>query len=412
MKRRGAVFVVTLAILAAMVTVLVAATVSAKARFQTLLSRTESESAAIAADAGVQRALAELSLLQAGQPATQQDDWYLLGQHGGEEFTLSGSSFRVEITDAGSKIDLNTATENQLSRMPLTQEQIDSLLDWREPGTAPRADGGKDEFYNQLESGYNAGLRRLDSFDALLSVKGFSPQALYQPQTDVVSTATIVQGTSDQQPTLDQLADVESYAPETTPTGATKLNINGAGANVNGLVQRGIPMQLAAQLFLRRPYARLGDVLAAVGANRQAQRAVLDELTISTTTRSEGKLNLNTASETVLNTLPALTPDIVQAILTRQQQGFAQLSDVLDVPGMSGNALTGSVDAFTVQSSAYRIRVEGRCGAARVFREVLVTVDNNAPKIAKVETPPFADMTARWNWPDEATQTTPVGGNR
>ncbi|HRF59467.1 MAG TPA: type II secretion system protein GspK [Fimbriimonadaceae bacterium] len=409
--QQGMTFVVTLGIMVALVAVVAAAAVSQRARFQALLTRVEKDKARWAAEAGLQRALAELSLIQAGQPASLEDEWAQLGQRGEELFVLGDESFRVGIVDAGSRINLNTASLDQLQRLPFTQEQIDSLLDWREPGTTPRTEGAKDEYYNNLANPYQAGLRRLSSFDELLSVRGFTARALFEPQEDVVSTATIVQGSSDQQPTLYQLAGIDSFSPQTTPTGQTRLNVNGGGTNPGSLTQRGIPTQIAAQIFQRRPFTRLGDVVAVAGANRQAQRAILDELTVTGQTRSEGKINLNTADEAVLNSIPNLPPDVVQAILSRQLQGFQQLSDILDVPGMTGATLTQTVDAFTVQSGAFWVRVEGRTGSLRESIEALVTLDANGPRLIRIEHPPFGDMSVRWGWPEEATTETDLSGD-
>lgn len=401
--QRGSVFVVALAVLAGLVAVLAASAATQRSRFQSETARLESDRARWAAEAAIQRSIAELELIEEGQAATLLDAWAELGRTGEEEFLLDGASFRVQIVDANSKIDLNAVTAEQLQRMPLTQEQIDSLLDWRESGQTPRPEGAKDEFYNNLPRAYNTGLRRLDSFDQLLSVRGFTMASLYEPQTDVVSTATIVQGAVDEQPTLSDLATVDTQAPQLSPTGQNKLNVNADGVTPNSLVQRGISTQLAAQIFQRRPFTRLGDVVALAGADRQAQRAIIDEFTVSAQNVVTGKLNLNTVDEVVLNTVPALTPDLVQALLSRQVQGFQNLSDILDVPGMTGQTLTNSIDFFTAQSTTFWVRVEGRSGPVRVYREALVRVDADGARILRVESPPFRSMPERWGWSEETT---------
>lgn len=377
-------------------------------RLREIAQGSELARARLAADAGIQRAIAELSLISLGQPTTLQDEWALVGREGAEEFTLEGSSFRLQIVDAASKVDLNTAQIEQLQRLPFTQEQIDSLLDWREGGSAPRALGAKDEYYGNLTNPYNAGLRRLDTFDQLLTIKGFTAQSLYLPQTDVVSTATMIQGQADQQPTLADLADVDAFSPQTTPTGQTRLNVNNAA--VGALVQRGLSVALAAQIVQRRPFTRLADVVAVAAGNRQAERVIVDELTTSGATRVEGRINLNTASEQVLATLPNLPPDVVQALYSRQGRGYVRLSDVLDVPGMTGAALTDALDRLTVQSSAFWVRVEGRAGAERVWKQALVVLGQDRPRLVRVEEPPFTNMSTRWNWPEATTLTTNLGG--
>jgi len=406
-RQRGFAFVLTLAILAGLVALLAISASAMRIRLREIAQGSELARARLAADAGIQRAMAELSLVTPGPATTLQDEWALLGRDGAEEFTLEGSSFRIQIVDAASKVDLNTAPIEQLQRMPFTQEQIDSLLDWREGGNAPRALGAKDEYYGNLTNPYNAALRRLDTFDQLLTVKGFTAQSLYLPQTDVVSTATMIQGQADQQPTLADLADVDAFSPQTTPTGQTRLNVNNAA--VGTLVQRGLTVDLAAQIVQRRPFTRLGDVVAVAAGNRQTERVIVDELTTSGATRVEGRINLNTASEQVLATLPSVPPDVVQALFSRQGQGYLRLSDVLDVPGMTGTTLTGSLDRLTVQSSAFWVRVEGRAGAERVRKQALIVLGQDRPRLVRVEEPPFTDMSTRWGWPEAATLTTNLG---
>lgn len=409
-RQSGSVFVVTLAVLAALVAVLAAAASSQRAQYQGVLSRIESNQARWAAQSALHRALAELSFLNRGDPTSLQDNWARLGQNGDEVFTVGNASFRVQILDASAFVNINTASQEQLERLPLTQEQIDSLLDWREPGNFPRPQGGKDEFYGNLPNPYNTALSRLTTIDELLNIRGFTGRAIFTPQTNVVSTATIQQGSLDSQPTVYDLVTVDSYTPQTTPTGQTRLNVN--SVNPPALIQRGIPPDIAAQIFTRRPHARLGDVVALAGANRQAQRVILDELTVSGAARVEGKINLNTADEPVLSTVPGLTPDLVQSILARQVQGFERLSDILEVPGFTGNVLTQTIDSFSVQSSAFRVRVEGTSGSAKVWIEAFVEVVDGLPRIVRIEEAMVPNMPLRWRWPAVARTETPLEEGR
>lgn len=413
-RQRGVTFFATLALMTALVGVVTAAALSQRARFESLVGRVEADRARWAAEAALQRALAELAALDPAAPVTLEEDWARLGQDGNELFRLGDAAFRVQIVDANSLLDLNAIGLPQLQRLPLLEEQIESLLDWREGGTLPRPSGAKDEYYNNLPVGYQAALRRFVSVDELLSVRGFTPARLFLPQTDVVSPTFSFVGTPEEQPALYEILTVGTSAPQVAPSGAPKLNVNGAGATIPALVQRGLSPTLAAQIFQRRPFARLGDVVALAGADRQSQRVILDELTVSGQTRVEGKINLNTADEAVLTTVPGLTPDLVSALLTRQLQGYERLSDVLEVPGMTGATLVQTVDAFTVHSAAFLVRAEGRAGSSRVLLQAQVTLDDDGPRIVRLETPPFPDMPTRfWGWPEEpATETDLDGGLR
>lgn len=402
-KQRGAVMVVTLAILAGLVALLAAAAITQREKFRETTVRMQQRRAEIAADAGIQRALAQIQTITAGSASTTQDEWATLGTNGDDLFEVGNAAFRLQIVDAARFVNLNSAPETQLQRMPFTQEQIDSLLDWREPGNTPRPEGGKDEYYNNLPNPYNTKLRRLDSFDELLSIKGFSAGRLYEPQTDVVSTATQVTGPSDQQPTLAELSTVDSFSPNLAPNGQAKLNVNAGGTTAAALQQRGLSAVIANQIVAGRPYTGIGRVLNLVGNDRDAQRIVLDELTTSAAPRIEGKINLNTASESVLNTVPNLPPDVVSSIVSRQEQGFTRLSDLLDIPGLSGATLTDTIDLFEVSSQTFLVRAMGVAGDTFVSREAVVEFTNGTARVLRVVDPPFADMRSRWGWATETT---------
>ena len=146
-----------------------------------------------------------------------------------------------------------------------------------------------------------------------------------------------------------------------------------------------------------------------VAGNRQAEQLVLDELTTSGGTRVEGKLNVNTATETTLNSLPGMTSDIASAIVSRQSNGgFQRLSEILDIPGMSGPVLQQAAGSLSVSSTTFIVRVAGRAGRTTIYRQATIEMVNNLPVLRTVETPPFADMRSAWNWDDQATVETVV----
>ena len=139
----------------------------------------------------------------------------------------------------------------------------------------------------------------------------------------------------------------------------------------------------------------------------QDQRIILDTIATSAATRRPGLINLNTASQNVLATVPNLTPDMVQAILQQQQQGLTSLSSVLTISGFTGNVLTQTIDNFTVESSTFIVRVIGYCGSASVAMEATVDIINNTPRLVRITEVPYTDVIGRWNWnTDTSTDTT------
>lgn len=402
--QRGVVFVLTLAVLTALVLVLVAASAAHRQAATAEANRIGLRRAELAARAGIQRGIAALGT-QAASPTTTQDEWATLGNAGSDNFIDGSSHFRMQIVDAASLINLNTATEAQFQKLPLTQEQIDCLLDFREAGTTPRADGAKDEFYNALPNGYNTKLQPFETVDELLQVRDFTPEVLYQPQTNTISSSTpLVAESNGVTPVLADLLTVDSVS----------TAVSSAGANLPAL--RTVPNQAALQRILGNPvlatavfnqrqtFTSMGQVLRLPGFTTATARALVNSYMVGNTNQ-QGRINLNTATDNVLNTIPNLSPDIVNAIISRQSSGFSQLGDVFDVPGYTIAMAQTSIDSFAVNSSVFLIRVEGISGTSRVPLEAVVSISSTQPpRILRINRPVQPDVaTSRWGWPTTTT---------
>src|SRR5438105_14970148 len=247
MKRRGAILVMTLAVLTAVIAVLAGAAAMQQLAFKAAINRTDRERARLMAESGLQRALTSLAS-QNPNATTQNDEWFTLGTSGNDKFLLDDGSFRLQIVDANSLVNLNTAAQEQLLRLPLTEEQVESLLDWRTTGAQARPNGAKDSYYNQLADPYHAAYKDLQSLDELMLIKGFTPATLYQTSQGGVSTATMVSsGTQQNQLTLYDLVTITSISSSTNPQCRPKTNVN--TATQQQLQTAGIPAQIARNII-------------------------------------------------------------------------------------------------------------------------------------------------------------------
>lgn len=419
--RRGGVFVITLVVMTGLVGILVAA--SAEQRIETLarIHRLETQRAEEIAKGAFQRALAELAgagTVSTGATATTtyttlQDNWASLGNGGDEKFIVGGGSFRLEVVDACSYVNVNTATEEQLQKLNLTDEQIACLLDFREPGQTPRALGAKDEYYNNLENPYNAKLAPFETVDELLQVKGFVAKDLYEPIENVSNSSTAITGNQDDQPVLADLLTTDSASLAYTPEGQARQNIN--TANQQTLQQRLGSLPLALAIIQRRnqgTFTTLGQVLQVQGFNTQSAKALVNYFTIGNAQRQEGKINVNTATEEVLNSVPNITPDVASAIVSRQSSGIQQLGDIFDVPGYTLQMAAQSIDRFTTESEVFHVRVLARVGSTEIARVGIVESNNGTWRLKRIETPPVANVAIdRWNWSETTSSETPLKEN-
>src|SRR5438105_3549560 len=281
MKRRGAILVMTLAVLTAVIAVLAGAAAMQQLAFKAAINRTDRERARLMAESGLQRALTSLAS-QNPNATTQNDEWFTLGTNGNDKFLLDDGSFRLQIVDANSLVNLNTAAQEQLLRLPLTEEQVESLLDWRTAG---------------------------------------------------------------------------------------------------------IPAQIARNIITQRnrvrTFATIGDVLRVQGITTRNASTIIDSLIVNNNTPT-GKLDLNTVTESILNTIPNLPPDAIQGILQRQPQaGFRSVGELANVPGVTMSVLQQTADLFTTGSRSFIVRVVGAAGSATIPLEAVVTIGaSSAPATA------------------------------
>ena len=155
-RRKGYILVQALLVVAGLVALMAMIAANQRASMDEVQARLDHRRAEQAAQAGVAQALASLQLANTNK-VTLADDWAQVGTDavGGaqgdavadEAYDLGdGATFRVQIVDAASQVNVNTATQQQLSQLPLTQEQVDCLLDWRSAGETARTDGAKTLF--------------------------------------------------------------------------------------------------------------------------------------------------------------------------------------------------------------------------------------------------------------------------
>lgn len=402
-RQAGSVLLVALIALAVLTLIAATATSGIRADLLAQQNKVERRRAERAAQSGVHFAMSSLLSVDANV-LTQNDDWVSLD--GQTRYVVGDSSYRVQVLDLGSRVNVNTATEAQLEEMPLTSEQIESLLDWREEALQPRLEGAKDEYYNALEDPYNARLRRLDTLTELFLVRGWLPSTLYEPVENTTSEP-LVNGAAEDQPLLAELLTADSSSPNTNESGEQRLNVNQVQAQQ--MTQRGISQTIAQAIVQRRntqgTFETMRQVLEVQGMTAEDAEAVLNNLSISAEANVGGKINLNTASEAVLNTIPDLTSDAVSSIVS-QQGSFASLGELATLSGVSLEVAQQTADYFTVGSNMFLVRVMGEQAGRRVFLEAIVEIVENQPKLKRLESTPFGEMRERWGWETDPGQET------
>jgi type II secretory pathway component PulK len=222
--RRGLILVVVLVMVALLALLAASYTFMVSAHLKTVIAQTEQFQARMAAEAGIQRAIAVLR-----ETPGDVDSWFddpeayhgalVSGRQGNEgsatfqersdartydrtaepawRFTLYAPNFdeprdaRYGFTDECARLDLNVATEAQLRNLfseviPQDSDNdvdvdvlVDSLLDWRTAGGGARPQGAKDDYYAALTPPYRAKSALFSTVEELLLVRGFTAWVVF-----------------------------------------------------------------------------------------------------------------------------------------------------------------------------------------------------------------------------------------
>ncbi|HUB86763.1 MAG TPA: hypothetical protein VMB22_02650 [Verrucomicrobiae bacterium] len=139
----------------------------------------------------------------AGQPYTALNQFWNTGVPGPAETNsvlagetldnckLGDGSFSLKFIDLDRYANINTANTPELQQaltlMGVDADSIsvvsDSILDWVQPGDAPRIAGAKSDYYQSLDPPYYCKDAPMDDLSELLLVKGVTP-AMYYGGTD------------------------------------------------------------------------------------------------------------------------------------------------------------------------------------------------------------------------------------
>jgi DNA uptake protein ComE-like DNA-binding protein len=383
----------TLAVLAGLVALVGVLASGNGTSMQAQTNRMALRRARFMAESGIQRAIAELQLQSKG-PVTLNDSWATLGSGGATALVVGSDSFRVQILDTASRINLNTADHDTLAKLPMTSDQVDCLLDWREKTPAARPAGAKDQYYNGLTKPYNTKLQPLNSVDELLQIRNFTPSSLYSGGNQALTGLVTVDSAS---------ADLDQNA-------NTKLNIQ--SATIAQLAAIGVGPQLANTLVQTEgSLSKWADVLGVQGMDQASAKAILNNCQIGANKQTPGLININTATSATLSAVPGIDPDIASSIVDRQSSGFKGIGDLVDVPGLSLAALSKVVDKFAVSSLAFEVRSLGSAAGMDVGLDAIVTTTGDGNfTVARVQPAPTKDPANLWGWPETATDRTTLVG--
>jgi len=148
------------------------------------LTRMEAVRCKWACRAGIEKAIAVLN-----EDETENDSLLDLWSDNAEDFNdimLNQCWFTVRVIDELSKLNINTATKEQLLGLPdMVEEIADAIIDWRDSDDTPSGGGVESGYYEGLTYGYWARNGPFRTIRELLLVKDVTEELFYGEDTNL-----------------------------------------------------------------------------------------------------------------------------------------------------------------------------------------------------------------------------------
>lgn len=326
------------------------------------------------------------SYLRDEVPVGEANFWFIGRDRDAAQTQMDVPFFSV--VDEGSKLNLNTATQEMIEALLLqlnytSVELPPSVIDWRDTDETVTQNGAEAEVYSRLQPAYLAKNNRFDSVDELRMVYGATPDLVFGEDANRNGILDPNEDDGDLSPPTDnrngqldrglsEFFTVYSRMPNKRIDGSPLVSVaaitsqqqGGAGGQGgqqtgqqdvepgNNVDENGQPLDLLTLMTLRLGSDRAEEVMGTFG-NGATNTSVLEffvrsgmtaeefdqiagDLTVSTNEFTEGLINVNTASEVVLACVPGIGLTNAPALVARRQQNathtnsIAWVAEVLD----------------------------------------------------------------------------------
>lgn len=310
--------------------------------------------------------------------------------------SLEGCLYNVRVTDEAGKLNINTATKEQLMGLPYMEEYIaDAIIDWRDKDDTPSGLGVEGGYYENLPFKYTIRNGPFRTIRELLLVRDVTEQLLYGEDTNFNGRLDYNEQDGDESPPPDDGDDeldkgwisfltCYSYSKNVDAQGNARININ--QADENQLQQSlSISSSMARWIVERRNSNRFTTIADLIDTSTPQQSSgtsgrnqnqsqpvdmqtfyqIADKITVDSQQQTAGKVNINTAPKEVLVALLGgddqawqVAENIVtrREVLTDGMQGIAELMESgsvsLDAFKRIANSITTRSDVFTIRCFA------------------------------------------------------------
>ncbi|MBN1844257.1 MAG: general secretion pathway protein GspK [Sedimentisphaerales bacterium] len=311
-------------------------------------------------------------------------------------------NYTFGVTDEAAKINLNSATQEMLLKLPgMTTELASAIIDWRDEDSEITPGGAESEYYLLLEDPYYCKDAPLETVEEILLLRGASTEILYGEDTNKNGVLDPQENDADQSEPPDNkngrldrgiydYVTVYTRQPNVSEDGSQRVNVNqGGNQQLSSLLREVIKddryFQLMDGIRDNRPYRNILDMYYRSGLTKEEFEQVADRLTTNSATTLVGLVNINTAPREVLLCLPELTENDADALIAKranldetQRQNVAWVTEVLDQE--KAVAIGEHITTRSFQKSADIVSVSRNGRAYRRYQAVL-DMQNETPRV-------------------------------
>ncbi len=310
------------------------------------------------------------------------------------------------LIDEASKLNLNTTSTNILAYLPgMSQDLLSAILDWRNPN----ASGGSATYYSMIQPPYTCKGAPFETVDELRLVYGTSMDILVGEDVNrngiLDTNEKDLDGNGQCDPGLFEYVTVYSREPNFHSDGTMKTNVNN-GTQLRQLLQSRFSAGRATQIYSKLGYGTqsvpgrgrtngttlnlrsLLEFYVRSGMTADEFAQIYNNVTVGTARYKRGRVNINTASATVLACLPGMDPNTAQQVVSYRQT-VANPNSIAWIVDALGGASSAAIqqllagDYLTAQSFQFTADVAAVGPYGRGYRRVkfIFDITEGTPKI-------------------------------
>ncbi len=299
------------------------------------------------------------------------------------------------LVDESSKLNLNTASTNTLGMLPrMTSDVVNGILDWRNPN----GNGGTELYYAMAQPPYQRKGAPFETVDEVRLVYGTTMDILVGDDLNRNGVLDSSEPDKDENGQVDpgiiEYLTVYSREPNTHSDGTALTNIN-SPTQLRTLLQSnfggGRASSIMTQLYRTTgqgtnvtttfvPSNGLLQFYQRSGLSETEFAEIYPDITVGAAPFTQGLVNINTASVTVLSCLPGMDSGSAQQVVSYRQSNpnnLGTIAWIVDALGRGSAAIQGleGGDYITTRSFQFAADIAAVGPYGRGYRRVKFIFD-------------------------------------